>query len=164
MAKENKRGKRFANNEEKTGISKKKVFIVILVLLIIAGIGVAIFKIQSSGGNKNEEEIKEVSEQLLQDKEFEGRPVKNISLDIKENASYLKCDVENNGEKIDKQSIYIVFVKEDNTEIARFSYMLDEIPKNETGKISLATTTNLIDSYDFYLETKNNEENTESNE
>lgn len=163
MAKESKRGKRFANSEKKTEISKKKVFIVILALLIIAGIGVAVFKIQSSGNN-NEEEIKEVSEQLLQDKEFEGRLVKNISLDIKENASHLKCDVENNGEKIDKQSIYIVFVKEDNSEIARFSYMLDEIPANETGKISLATTTNLIDSYDFYLETKNNEENTESNE
>lgn len=161
MAKESKRGKRFANSEKKTGISKKKVFIVVILLLIIAGIGVIIFKMQS---NKtiNEEERKEVSEQLLQDKEFEGRPVKNISLDIKENASYLKCDIENNGEQIEKQSIYIVFVKEDNSEIAKFSYMLDEIPANETGKISLATTTNLIDAYDFYLETKSNEENVET--
>lgn len=162
MAKESKRGKRFADNKEKTEISKKKVFVVVIILLIIAGIGVMTFKMQSDENNNSEEERKEVSEKLLQDKEFEGRPVKNISLDIKENASYLKCDVENNGEKIDKQSIYIVFVKEDNSEIAKFSYMLDEIPANETGKISLATTTNLIDAYDFYLETKNNEENVES--
>ena len=161
MSRESKKGKRFADSEKKTGISKKKVFIVIIILLIIVGIGLIILKMQSNK-TVNEEERKEVSEQLLQDKEFEGRPVKNISLDIKENASYLKCDIENNEELIEKQSIYIVFVKEDNSEMARFSYMLDEIPANETSKITLATTTNLIDSYDFYLETKNNEENVES--
>ena len=161
MSRESKKGKRFADSEKKTGISKKKVFIVIIILLIIVGIGLIILKMQSNK-TVNEEERKEVSEQLLQDKEFEGKPVKNISLDIKENASYLKCDIENNGEQIEKQSIYIVFVKEDNSEMARFSYMLDEIPANGTSKITLATTTNLIDSYDFYLETKNNEENVES--
>lgn len=158
MSRESKRGKRFADSEKKTGISKKKVFIVVILLLIIAGIGVIIFKMQSNK-TVNEEERKEISQELLQDKEFEGRSVKNISLDIKENASYLKCDIENNQEKIDKQDISIVFVKEDNSEFARFSYQLEEIPANEIGNIKLVTTTNLIDAYNFYLESNIDEKN-----
>ena len=122
------------------------------------GIGIIIIKNQNNAINTQKQE-KQISQQILQDKEFEGRPVKNISLEIQENASYLKCDIENNGEQIEKQSIYIVFVKEDNSEIAKFSYMLDEIPANEIGRVKLATTTNLIDAYDFYLEIKENEEN-----
>ncbi len=158
MSRESKRGKRFADSEKKTGISKKKVFIVIIILLIITGIGIIIFKMQSNK-TVNEEERKEISQELLQDKEFEGRSVKNISLDIKENASYLKCDIENNQEKIDKQDISIVFVKEDNSEFARFSYQLEEIPANEIGNIKLVTTTNLIDAYNFYLESNIDEKN-----
>ena len=158
MSRESKKGKRFADSEKKTGISKKKVFIVIIILLIITGIGIIIFKMQSNK-TVNEEERKEISQELLQDKEFEGRSVKNISLDIKENASYLKCDIENNQEKIDKQDISIVFVKEDNSEFARFSYQLEEIPANEIGNIKLVTTTNLIDAYNFYLESNIDEKN-----
>ncbi len=158
MSGESKRGKRFADSEKKTGISKKKVFIVIIILLIITGIGIIIFKMQSNK-TVNEEERKEISQELLQDKEFEGRSVKNISLDIKENASYLKCDIENNQEKIDKQDISIVFVKEDNSEFARFSYQLEEIPANEIGNIKLVTTTNLIDAYNFYFESNIDEKN-----
>lgn len=158
MSRESKKGKRFADSEKKTGISKKKVFIVIIILLIIVGIGLIILKMQSNK-TVNEEERKEISQELLQDKEFEGRSVKNISLDIKENASYLKCDIENNQEKIDKQDISIVFVKEDNSEFARFSYQLEEIPANEIGNIKLVTTTNLIDAYNFYLESNIDEKN-----
>ena len=158
MSRESKKGKRFADSEKKAGIAKKKVFIVIIILLIIAGIGIIIFKMQSNK-TVNEEERKEISQELLQDKEFAGRPVKNISLDIKENASYLKCDIENNQEKIDKQDISIVFVKEDNSEFARFSYQLEEIPANEIGNIKLVTTTNLIDAYNFYFESNIDEKN-----
>lgn len=158
MAKESKKGKRFVENKKKTGISRNKIIIVFIILIIIVGIGIIIIKNQNNAINTQKQE-KQISQQILQDKEFEGRPVKNISLDIQENASYLKCDIENNGEQIEKQSIYIVFVKEDNSEIAKFSYMLDEIPANEIGRVKLATTTNLIDAYDFYLEIKENEEN-----
>lgn len=158
MAKESKKGKRFVENKKKTEISRKKIIIAFIILIIIVGIGIIIIKNQNNAINTQKQE-KQISQQILQDKEFEGRPVKNISLEIQENASYLKCDIENNGEQIEKQSIYIVFVKEDNSEIAKFSYMLDEIPANEIGRVKLATTTNLIDAYDFYLEIKENEEN-----
>ena len=158
MAKESKKGKRFVENKKKTEISRKKIIIAFIILIIIVGIGIIIIKNQNNAINTQKQE-KQISQQILQDKEFEGRPVKNISLEILENASYLKCDIENNGEQIEKQSIYIVFVKEDNSEIAKFSYMLDEIPANEIGRVKLATTTNLIDAYDFYLEIKENEEN-----
>lgn len=159
MPKESKIGKRF-KNEKKMVKSKKKGFIVLIVLLVIIAIGVATFKIKSNmTENKNEEERKEISQELLKEKEFEGRTIKNISLEVKENANYLKCDIENNQEKMDKQSISIVFVKEDNSEFARFSYQLEEIPANEIGKIKLATTTDLIDAYNFYLESNIDEKN-----
>ena len=83
---------------------------------------------------------------------------KDISLRIDESASYFKCNMENTTDKkFNQEEVLVVFVKEDNSELARFKYNIEDIESKTEEKISITTTTSLIDVYDFYIEAENKE-------
>lgn len=152
----NKKGKRFKRNK-KNKSSKIKILIVMLVILVIVLVGL-FFVYSSKDDNSDEEQSYEerkqvASVELLNEKIFEEMKIKDISLEIDEYASYFKCNIENTTDKtFEQQDVYIVFVKKDNSELARFKYHLEDILSNEIQKISVITTTILDDVYNFYIE------------
>lgn len=147
----NKKGKRFKKSKKKT--NKKKIVLVILVVLMIVGLGLYFSKNSINLGKRQNETKKEVSEKLLEEKQYKDMKIKDISLRIDESASYFRCNIENTTDKkFDQEEVFVVFVKEDNSELARFKYQIEEIEPKTEEKISITTTTNLIDAYDFYID------------
>ena len=153
--KNTKKGKRFKGEKK---ANKNRVVISLIVFVVIVLIAsVSIFfrnptDIEVKEESKNEEvEIK--SSKLFDEKTYKEIEIKNISLKIDESASYFKCELENETDKkTSKEDICIVFVKEDNSELARFKYQIPSIEPKEKEKINIVTTNRLIDVYDFYIE------------
>lgn len=152
----NKKGKRFKKSKKKT--NKKKIVWVILVVLMIVGLGFYFSKNSINLEKRQNETKKEVSEKLLEEKQYKDMKIKDISLRIDESASYFKCNMENTTDKkFDQEEVLVVFVKEDNSELARFKYHIEDIESKTEEKISITTTTSLIDAYNFYIETVTSE-------
>ena len=152
----NKKGKRFKKSKKKT--NKKKIVLVILVALMIVGLGLYFSKNSINLEKRQNETKKEVSEKLLEEKQYKDMKIKDISLRIDESASYFKCNMENTTDKkFDQEEVLVVFVKEDNSELARFKYHIEDIDPKTEEKISITTTTSLIDAYNFYIETVTSE-------
>lgn len=145
-----KKGRRFKGKKEK--INNKKV-IIILILVIIVGVGIYFFKNNIKLLENNNETNKEISKSILEEKQYEQIKFTNITLKADNSASYFKCNVENlTDSKLEKQDVFIVFEKEDKSELARFKYVIDNIEPQGQSKVSIATTTNLSDAYDFHIE------------
>lgn len=154
----NKKGKRFKKSKKKT--NKKKTILVLLVVLIIAGLGFYFSKntINLEAKEQRESKKEEVSEKLLEEKQYKDMKIKDITLNIEESASYFKCNMENTTDKkFNQEEVFVVFVKEDNSELARFKYHIDEIEAKSEEKISVTTTTSLEGANDFYIEAENKE-------
>lgn len=153
----NKKGKRF--KKDKNVSNKIKILIVFLLILMFVIVGVFLMFLDKSNVNdldqkeKYEEKQEVDSIKILEEKIFEEMKIKDITLEVDKYASYFKCNIENITDKIfEQKDIFIVFVKEDNSELARFKYHLEEISLNEKQKISIITTTNLESAYNFYIE------------
>lgn len=87
---------------------------------------------------------------LLDDNIFESIKITDINLEIDEYASYFNCKFENMNDKmLENRDILVVFLNENNVELARFKYHLES---NESEKISIITTTNLEEASSFYIE------------
>ena len=153
----NKKGKRFKKSKKKT--NKKKIILVMLVVLIIVGLGFYFSKnIINLKVKKQSETQKEISARLLEEKQYKDMKIKDISLKIDESASYFKCNMENTTDKkFNQEEVLVVFVKEDSSELARFKYHIEDIESKTEEKISITTTTSLIDAYNFYIETVTSE-------
>lgn len=150
----NKKGKRFKKSKKKT--NKKKIVLVILVVLMIVGLGLYFSKNSINLGKRQNETKKEVSEKLLEEKQYKDMKIKDISLIIDESASYFKCNMENTTDKkFNQEEVLVVFVKEDSSELARFKYHIEEIESKAEEKISVTTTSDLAEAYDFYIEQAN---------
>jgi len=148
-----KKGKRFKRNKKK--VNKKKIITILLVLLIIGGIGVKIYfsRDNINFASESGEGQKEISGKLLEEKKYKEMKVKDITLKIDESASYFRCNIENITDKrFESEDTFIVFIKEDHSELARFKYHIEEIETKGEQKISVTTTGNLVDAYDFYIE------------
>ena len=148
-------GRRF-NEEEKKGNKKFIIFFFILIVIIAGGI----YYFNNKPGLEKKEiatvqESNTISDELLNEKEFNGLKIKNISLDNQESASYFKCILENTSEaKYIGEDVYFVFIKNDNSELARFKYHIDDIEKDDNKKISITTTNKLVGASNFYIESK----------
>lgn len=151
----NKKGKRFKKSKKKT--NKKKIILVMLVVLIIVGLGFYFSKnIINLKVKKQSETQKEISARLLEEKQYKDMKIKDISLKIDESASYFKCNMENTTDKkFNQEEVLVVFVKEDSSELARFKYHIEEIESKAEEKISVTTTSDLAEAYDFYIEQAN---------
>lgn len=151
----NKKGKRFKKSKKKT--NKKKIILVMLVVLIIVGLGFYFSKnIINLKVKKQSETQKEISAKLLEEKQYKDMKIKDISLKIDESASYFKCNMENTTDKkFNQEEVLVVFVKEDGSELARFKYHIEEIESKAEEKISVTTTSDLAEAYDFYIEQAN---------
>ena len=151
----NKKGKRFKKSKKKT--NKKKIILVMLVVLIIVGLGFYFSKnIINLKVKKQRETSKEISAKLLEEKQYKEMKVKDISLKVDESASYFRCNIENTTDKkFNQEEVLVVFVKEDSSELARFKYHIEEIESKAEENISVTTTSNLAEAYDFYIEQAN---------
>lgn len=151
----NKKGKRFKKSKKKT--NKKKIILVMLVVLIIVGLGFYFSKnIINLKVKKQRETSKEISAKLLEEKQYKEMKIKDISLKVDESASYFRCNIENTTDKkFNQEEVLVVFVKEDSSELARFKYHIEEIESKAEENISVTTTSNLAEAYDFYIEQAN---------
>ena len=149
----NKKGRRF---KRKKGNSNKKITI-LLVFIVLIGIGSIVY---FSKNNKNleteesvEKKVEMTSSKLLEEKTYKEMKIKDINLKIDESASYFKCNLENvTDKKFEQEDVFFVFVKEDNSELARFKYQINVIESKTEEEINIITTNRLIDVYDFYIE------------
>ena len=153
--KNNKKGKRFKGEKK---VNKNRIIIILIALVVIVLIAsVSIFFRNSTDIEVKEElrkeEIEIKSNKLLEEKIYKEIKIKNISLKIDESASYFKCELENDTDKrTSKEDICIVFLKEDNSELARFKYQINSIEPKANEKINIVTTNRLTDAHDFYIE------------
>lgn len=149
----NEKGRRVKGKKKKA--NKKKIIIILLILLILGGLLTYLFKnnFKTLISNSDNETKKEISKHILEEKQYEEIKFTNITLKTDESASYFKCNVENmTDNKLKNQDIFIVFEKEDKSELARFKYKIKDIEPQGQEKISIATTTSLVDAYDFHIE------------
>lgn len=154
----NKKGRRFKSDKRK--LSKKKIIIILLILIVIIGVVSASYFFGEHMNSKSEESVEDkveiTSSKLLEEKIYKEMKIKDISLTIDESASYFKCNIENvTDKKIQKEDVFIVFVNEDKSELARFKYQIESIENKEEKEISLVTTNRLTDAYNFYIEGAN---------
>lgn len=153
--KNSKKGKRFKGEKK---VNKNRIIISLIVFIVIVLIAsVSIFFRNPTDIEVKEElrkeEIEIKSNKLLEEKIYKEIKIKNISLKIDESASYFKCELENDTDKrTSKEDICIVFLKEDNSELARFKYQITSIEPKAKEKINIVTTNRLTDAHDFYIE------------
>lgn len=150
-----KKGRRFKS--EKRKLNNKKIIPILLVFIVVIIIGSIIYFFKDCMNQKTEESVEKkeeiTSSKLLEEKTYKEMKIKDISLTIDESASYFKCNLENvTDNKFKQEDVFIVFVKEDNSELARFKYRIDLIEAKAEEKISIITTNRLTDAYNFYIE------------
>lgn len=132
-----------------------KIIISIILILIILGIIIAFNKIHDNDnlGEDFEYNVKKDIEILVKEKTYNDFKIVDINFEIDEYASYFSCKAQNITEDLVKgRDIFIVFIKDDKSELARFKYHLEDILIGEKTEISIITTTNLECAYDFYIE------------
>lgn len=151
----NKKGRRFKRKKGKS--NRKKVITILLIAIVVIGIGSIIYFSKNNENSKTEESVEKkvemISSKLLEEKTYKEMKIKDISLKVDESASYFKCNLENvTDKKFKQEDVFFVFVKEDNSEVARFKYQINLIEAKAEEKISIITTNRLTDVYDFYIE------------
>lgn len=151
----NKKGRRFKS--EKRKLYKKKMIIILLILIVIIGIVSASYfyrdYMNSNPKETEEEKVEIMSNKFLEEKMYKEMKIKDIKLTVDKVASYFKCKIENETDnKFQQEEVFVIFVNEDNSELARFKYQITPIEANTEEEISIVTTNRLTDAYDFYIE------------
>ena len=162
-----KHGKHGINKEEtesKKKISKKVVYIIIAILVLIL-VGTAIvFGLShiegiNLGNILNREENVEIvveenqSEEIKKEKEFLGLKFQNISMRRENGITYFSADVVNETDtKFEGRDVKIIFQNEDLTQIANLTTKMDSVEPGATGKFEVSTSVDLISAYTFKVQ------------
>ena len=94
-----------------------------------------------------------VSNKLLETKEYEGLEISNTSLEWKNGVTILLADVINKGSTTkEQQKIYVVLEDKDKNEITRLSGIIDKVEPGKKVQINITTTKDVANAYDFRIE------------
>ena len=154
--------------------SKNGVTIVALVVTIIIGIILITTLSQNSKKTKEEElnqnqsssqesYVEEIedgikinkSTKLNEAKEIDGLQISNIQLTTEGGMTTLLADVTNNsGAKTPVKQIEITLVREDGSEIAKITGIINELEVGATTQLNISTTSDYVEAYDFLVSVK----------
>ena len=163
-----------AKNSTKMKVNKNGVTIVALVVTIIIGIILITTLSQNSKKTKEEElnqnqsssqesYVEEIedgikinkSTKLNEAKEIDGLQISNIQLTTEGGMTTLLADVTNNsGAKTPVKQIEITLVREDGSEIAKITGIINELEVGATTQLNISTTSDYVEAYDFLVSTK----------
>ena len=154
-------------------MSKKKMLIVIAIIIVLVIIVVVSILMSNGVNNSNnmsnvtsnldkyekyvqtlEDGSKiNVSNKLLETKEYEGLEISNTSLEWKNGVTVLVADVINKGSTTkEQQKIYVVLEDKDKNEIANLSGIIDKVESGKKVQINITTTKDVANAYDFRIE------------
>ena len=95
-----------------------------------------------------------ISDKLLENKKYNGLEIKNIQLVAENGTSEFTAEIQNNtGKDYASEIVKIIFVKQDGSEYATLDTMLPTIKSGKSKQISAGTTSDIINAYDFKIET-----------
>ncbi len=115
---------------------------------------------QSSNQESYVEEIEDgikinKSTKLNEAKEVDGLQISNIQLTTEGGMTTLLADVTNNsGAKTPVKQIEITLVREDGSEIAKITGIINELEVGATTQLNISTTSDYVEAYDFLVSTK----------
>ena len=174
MEKEKSNSKKKSQNKSRKGKNNKKLIIIwtILIVLIIVVIAVIVYMKNKTTdnegyneiqGNETESYVEEIedgikinkSTKLNEAKEIEGLTISNIQLTTEGGMTTLLADVTNNsGVATQVKPVEITLVKEDGTEIAKVTGVINALDVGETAQLNISTTSDYVDAYDFIVSAK----------
>ena len=162
-----------AKNSTKMKVNKNGVTLVALVVTII---GIILITTLSQNSKKTKEEelnqnqsssqesyVEEIedgikinkSTKLNEAKEIDGLQISNIQLTTEGGMTTLLADVTNNsGAKTPVKQIEITLVREDGSEIAKITGIINELEVGATTQLNISTTSDYVEAYDFLVSTK----------
>ena len=162
----------------KKSVNKKKRKSILalgtIIILIVIGIILITTLLQNSKKTKEEElnqnqssnqesYVEEIedgikinkSTKLNEVKEVEGLQISNIQLTTEGGMTTLLADVKNNsGAKTEVKQIEITLVREDGSEIAKITGIINELEVGATTQLNISTTSDYVEAYDFLVSTK----------
>ena len=115
---------------------------------------------QSSSQESYVEEIEEgikinKSTKLNEVKEVEGLQISNIQLTTEGGMTTLLADVKNNsGAKTEVKQVEITLIREDGSEIAKITGIINELEVGATTQLNISTTYDYVEAYDFLVSVK----------
>ena len=162
----------------KKSVNKKKRKSILalgaIIILIIIGI-ILITTLSQNSKNTKEEELNQnqssnqesyveeiedgikinKSTKLNEAKEVDGLQISNIQLTTEGGMTTLLADVTNNsGAKTPVKQIEITLVREDGSEIAKITGIINELEVGATTQLNISTTSDYVEAYDFLVSTK----------
>ena len=162
-----------AKNSTKMKVNKNGVTLVALVVTII---GIILITTLSQNSKKTKEEelnqnqsssqesyVEEIedgikinkSTKLNEAKEIDGLQISNIQLTTEGGMTTLLADVTNNsGAKTPVKQIEITLVREDGSEIAKITGIINELEVGATTQLNISTTSDYVEAYDFLVSVK----------
>ena len=141
-------------------MKNKKVFWIIVLLIIILTIGLSIYILKNNKENdqkytKEDETGEKVntSEDLNKEKTFGDYKVSSISLKTEAGANTLTATIENVSSKTTEEGVYnLVFTDKSGQEKGKITVFIKSMTPNETVEIRSTINLDVIDSYNFKLE------------
>ena len=156
----------------KKGRNKRLLIAGIIILIIIVIVLVVYLQknknLENEGNGENtnsttESYVEEIedgikinkSTKLNEAKEVDGLTIANIQLTTEGGMTTLLADVTNNsGVATQVKPVEITLVKEDGTEIAKVTGVINALDVGETAQLNISTTSDYVDAYDFIVSAK----------
>ena len=162
-------------DKKKINQKKKKVLLAGAIIIILIIIGIVLISTLSQNTKKPKEEldqnqgsnqesyVEEIEEgikinkstKLNEVKEVEGLQISNIQLTTEGGMTTLLADVKNNsGAKTEVKQVEITLIREDGSEIAKITGIINELEVGATTQLNISTTSDYIEAYDFLVSVK----------
>ena len=162
-------------DKKKINQKKKKVLLAGTIIIILIIIGIVLISTLSQNTKKPKEEldqnqgsnqesyVEEIEEgikinkstKLNEVKEVEGLQISNIQLTTEGGMTTLLADVKNNsGAKTEVKQVEITLIREDGSEIAKITGIINELEVGATTQLNISTTSDYVEAYDFLVSVK----------
>ena len=162
-------------DKKKINQKKKKVLLAGAIIIILIIIGIVLISTLSQNTKKPKEEldqnqgsnqesyVEEIEEgikinkstKLNEVKEVEGLQISNIQLTTEGGMTTLLADVKNNsGAKTEVKQVEITLIREDGSEIAKITGIINELEVGATTQLNISTTSDYVEAYDFLVSVK----------
>ena len=161
--------KKNANNKKRKTILALGAIIILIIIGIILIITLSQKskntkeKLDQNQGSNQESYVEEIEEgikinkstKLNEVKEVEGLQISNIQLTTEGGMTTLLADVKNNsGAKTEVKQLEITLIREDGSEIAKITGIINELEVGATTQLNISTTSDYVEAYDFLVSVK----------
>ena len=162
-------------NKKEVNKKKRKTILALGAIIILIIIGIILITTLSQKSKKAKEEldqnqasnqesyVEEIEEgikinkstKLNEVKEVEGLQISNIQLTTEGGMTTLLADVKNNsGAKTEVKQVEITLIREDGSEIAKITGIINELEVGATTQLNISTTSDYVEAYDFLVSVK----------